>query len=146
MNAGPTVVSVSTVRVRCVGAVVLDDAGRLLVVRRRNPPAAGRWSIPGGRIEPGESTEEALRREVREETGLDVVVGHRLGTVELPAEDGEGTVFDVDDHRCTVTGSTEAVAGDDATDVAWVDRAAFDLLDLVDGLHDTLASWDALPD
>ena len=62
-------------RVPCVGALVHDDEGRLLVVRRRNEPGAGRWSVPGGRVEPGESDLTAVRREVLEETGLHVTVG-----------------------------------------------------------------------
>lgn len=132
-------------RVSCVGAVVLDDAGRLLVVRRRNPPSVGSWSVPGGRVEPGESGPEAVTREVREETGLDVTVGRLLGSVVLDAEDGKGTLFDVDDYLCTPRAGQEPVAGDDATDVAWVDLSAFTALDLVPGLHDSLAGWDALP-
>jgi len=132
-------------RVRCVGAVVLDDCGRLLVVRRRNPPAAGSWSLPGGRVEAGESGTEAVLREVREETGLVVTVGRLLGSVVIDAEDGAGTLYDVDDYRCTPSASSEPVAGDDATDVAWVDRAELEALALVDGLHDALAGWDVLP-
>ena len=56
--------------VRCVGAVVHDAAGRLLMVRRANEPGRGQWSLPGGRVEPGESDASALARELREETGL----------------------------------------------------------------------------
>ena len=129
---------------RCVGAVVHDDEGRLLVVRRRNPPGAGRWSVPGGRVEPGESDEAALAREVLEETGLDVVVGRRLGTVDLDGEDGS-TVLEAHDHLCTPVGDTTPRAGDDATEARWVDREGFDALDLVDGLAATLASWQVLP-
>ena len=71
-------------RVPCVGALVHDDEGRLLLVRRRNEPGAGRWSVPGGRVEPGETDADAVRREVLEETGLHVTVGLRVGTVERP--------------------------------------------------------------
>ena len=62
-------------RIPCVGAVIKDETGRLLLIRRGHEPGAGLWSIPGGRIEPGESDLAALVREVREETGLDVVAG-----------------------------------------------------------------------
>src|SRR5436190_190421 len=56
------------IRVECAGAVVRDDHGRLLLVRRGRPPSAGLWSLPGGRIEPGESAAAAAAREVWEET------------------------------------------------------------------------------
>src|SRR2546430_16924216 len=70
--------AVMTARVPCAGAVVKDQAGRLLLVRRGREPGRGRWSLPGGRVEPGETAAEAAVREVREETGLDVVAGPRI--------------------------------------------------------------------
>ena len=57
------------VRVQCVGAVITDESGRMLMILRGHEPGKGLWSIPGGRIEPGESDEQAVVREVREETG-----------------------------------------------------------------------------
>ena len=65
--------------IRCVGALVHDSNGRLLLVRRANPPGEGMWSIPGGRVEPGETDEAAVTREVAEETGLSVTVGRLVG-------------------------------------------------------------------
>src|SRR5262245_49581335 len=56
-----------TARVPCAGAVVLDSAGRLLLVRRAREPGRGRWSLPGGRVEAGETAAAAAVREVREE-------------------------------------------------------------------------------
>ncbi|WP_344601319.1 NUDIX hydrolase [Sporichthya brevicatena] len=130
-----------TVRVPCVGAVVHDDDHRLLVVRRVNPPGAGRWSLPGGRVEGAESDLDAVRREVLEETGLIVAVGVRVGTVEIPAGD---LVFDVRDYACAPLGG-DLVAGDDADAVRWVSRAELLQLDVVPGLIDTLSSWGVLP-
>ncbi len=66
-------------RVQCVGGIVTDPAGRFLLVQRGQEPDKGRWSIPGGHIEPGESDTEATAREVLEETGLHVVVGDLVG-------------------------------------------------------------------
>ena len=99
-----------------VGAVVLDGGGRLLVVRRRNPPAAGRWSLPGGSVEPGETVREAVRREVAEETGLEVAVGDLVGFLEIRDDRHHYVVLDFAGR--VVGGNLRA--GDDADDVAWM--------------------------
>jgi ADP-ribose pyrophosphatase YjhB (NUDIX family) len=126
-----------------VGALVHDDTGRLLVVRRAREPAAGRWSVPGGRVEPGESDEQAVVREVLEETGLHVVVGLRVGTVQRPGPDA--TIFDIRDYACALSVTTTPVAGDDAAEVRWVSRRQLRELRLSEGLWDALASWGMLP-
>ena len=131
-----------TLRVPCVGAVVHDDDHRLLVVRRANPPAVGRWSVPGGRVEADETDPEALRREVLEETGLVVAVGIRVGTIAIPGPGG--VVYDIRDYACAPLGG-DLRAGDDASDVRWVSRAELLALDTVDGLIDTLSGWGVLP-
>jgi ADP-ribose pyrophosphatase YjhB (NUDIX family) len=128
--------------VPCVGAVVHDDEGRLLVVRRLNPPGAGQWSIPGGRVELGEDDDAAVRREVLEETGVDVAVGVHVGTVERPGPGG--VIFDIRDYACSVMGG-RLHAGDDATEARFVDRAELMALDVVDGLIDSLDLWGVLP-
>jgi 8-oxo-dGTP diphosphatase len=129
-------------RVPCVGAIVHDDSHRLLMVRRGNPPSAGRWSLPGGRVEPGETDADAVRREVAEETGLEVVVGRHVGTVELPGP--AGTIYDVRDYACGVTGG-RLRAGDDAADARWVHRAELLALDTTDRLIELLERWGMLP-
>lgn len=98
--------------VRCVGAVIFDPAGRLLLVQRANPPSAGCWSVPGGRVEPGEGLIEATVREVAEETGLIVSIEALLGIVEIA-----GT-YQVHDFAATVTGGVLR-PGDDALDARW---------------------------
>ena len=125
----------------CVGAIVVHD-GRLLVVRRGREPGRGSWSVPGGRVEPGESHDEACAREVLEETGLHVDVGHVVGQVERLAPDG--STYVIDDLTCTVRGPDEPTAGDDADEVRWVTRAELTALPLVDLLHDTLDAWGVL--
>jgi 8-oxo-dGTP diphosphatase len=130
-------------RVPCVGALVHDDDGRLLVVRRAHPPGQGRWSVPGGRVEAREDDHTALRREVLEETGLHVEVGLLVGTVVRPGEDAVS--YDIRDYACYLTVATTPVPGDDATEVRWVSRAQLKELDLVDGLWDALHSWGMLP-
>ncbi|HMA45799.1 MAG TPA: NUDIX domain-containing protein [Frankiaceae bacterium] len=127
-------------RVPCVGALVRDGAGRLLLVRRGNEPGRGLWSLPGGRVEPGESAEQALVREVREETGLLVTVGPLVGRVERPGPGG--VVYDIADHACRTVGGTLR-AGDDAAEVRWVGGLAG--LPLTEGLAETLDAWGVLP-
>jgi len=67
-----------------VGAIIKDEAGRLLLIQRGHEPETGRWSLPGGRVEPGETDEQAVARETREETGLQVTCGALVGSVERP--------------------------------------------------------------
>src|SRR4051812_36486980 len=107
-------------RVRCVGAIVHDAGGRLLVIRRGHPPGEGLWSLPGGRVEPGETDAEALVRELAEETSLRVEPGRLVGSMEYvgPA----GLTYDIRDYAAIVTGGTLA-AGDDASDARWVTPA-----------------------
>lgn len=113
-------------------AVIVDGEGRVVLVRRGSEPEKGRWSIPGGRVEPGESLEEAAAREAFEETGLSVTIGPELWSLTVPT--GDGRVFEIHDFSATVVGDTELRAGDDADDARWVGPAELDLLPLTDGL------------
>jgi 8-oxo-dGTP diphosphatase len=128
--------------IRCVGAVVFDDAGRLLLIRRVNEPGRGRWSVPGGRVKAGETDDHAVIREVAEETGLAVEIVRRLGDVQRRAPGG--AVFDIHDYSCRVTGGTLR-AGDDADQARWCDAETLGALPLVTGLIEALTGWNALP-
>lgn len=103
-----------------VGGVVIAE-GRVLLVRRGQPPMLGEWSIPGGMLEAGEPLAEGVRRELAEETGLDVRVGAFLDVFERIDLDAEGKTrhhYVVLDYLCEKL-SGEARAASDVTEIAW---------------------------
>ena len=102
--------------VPCVGAIVHDRGGRLLLIRRGHAPHAGSWSLPGGRVEAGETPEQAVEREVREETGLEVRAGAPVGRVQIQ---GDGVVYDVLDLACTLAPPRRAIRSQATTPRRW---------------------------
>jgi mutator protein MutT len=118
-----------------VGAVC-TNAEALLLVRRGRGPAAGEWSVPGGRVEWGETAHEAVVRETYEETGLEVVVDRFLGWVERIHDAYHYVILD---FAATVLDPTQSPrAGDDAAEAAWVPFDDVSDLNLVSGLYDFL--------
>ena len=96
--------------------------GRALIVRRAHEPRKGEWSLPGGLLNLGESLADGARREVREETGLEVEVGPIIETFDRVHRDAEGRIryhFVIIDFVCW-SREGEPVAGSDAEAVAWV--------------------------
>lgn len=115
--------------------VVFDPQGRLLLIRRKNPPFQGRYALPGGFVEYGETTEQAAARELMEETGLKATALDLIGVYSDPARDPRGHMVSVA-YLVRVEGFAPQ-AGDDAAQAEfvadWQDQAlAFD--------HNTIAA------
>ena len=110
-----------------VGGVVVRD-GKALIVKRAHEPRKGEWSLPGGLLELGESLQDAVRREIKEETALDVTVGPIIETFDRVHRDDHGRIryhFVIVDFVCWPNGG-EAMPGSDADGVAWVSVAEID--------------------
>jgi 8-oxo-dGTP diphosphatase len=110
-----------------VGAVVVRD-GKALLIKRGHEPRKGEWSLPGGIVELGESLVDALRREMREETGLEISIGPHIETFDRIHHDTEGRVrfhFVIVDYLC-VAADGEPIAGTDAEAVAWASADELD--------------------
>jgi mutator protein MutT len=118
----------------CVGAIAVD-ADRLLLIRRGRGAAAGEWSVPGGRVEPGETLAEAVVRELAEETNLEGVCNDLVGWVERISDEAHYVILD---FRVDVLDPRDPVAGDDAAEAAWVALHEVADLRLVDGLAEFL--------
>jgi ADP-ribose pyrophosphatase YjhB (NUDIX family) len=128
------------VLVAAVSAIVTDVAGRYLLVRRSRPPEAGRWALPGGRVEPGETLAEAVIREVVEETGLAVRPSREVGVVRRPGPGG--VTYEIHCFIVDLLGG-EAVAGSDAADVRWVAPHDLSAMETTRGLLEALRTWGA---
>ena len=111
--------------VLAAGAVVLDDGERILLVRRGRSPSAGEWTLPGGRVEAGESPEAAVVRELREETALEARVVALLGVVTIVRDD---VVYAIHEFLVAPQGDEPPRAGDDAAEARWVTREDLDAL------------------
>ncbi|WP_440940496.1 NUDIX hydrolase [Immundisolibacter sp.] len=125
-----------------VGVFVFDAAGRVLLVQRGRPPAQGQWSVPGGKVEWGESVAAACRREVREETGIDVELGPLVTWIERMDDAHHYVILDFvavprGDHA-------QPIAGDDAADARWLHETQLDDVPLTAGLRQVLRQARAL--
>ena len=121
----------------CVGAIAVEEA-HLLLVRRGHGPAAGEWSVPGGRVEAGETVVEAVVRELAEETGVEGVCDSLIGWVEKIGPEGHFVILDFAVTVLVGPDDGPPVAGSDAIEAAWVSLDEVAHLALVDGLAEFL--------
>ena len=115
-----------------VGGIVFNDKRQVLMIRRNQPPAMGLWSVPGGKLEAGESLADACQREVKEETGLDVEVSNIVAVVERQIEGFHYVVIDFLAHL--VDENTMPVAQSDVAEAKWISLEAIEDYVLVAGL------------
>jgi len=117
-----------------VGAILLER-DRILMAQRGKEPLKGWWSLPGGALETGEKLAEAVRREVREETGLEIEPLGVLEIFERIMQDEAGKTeyhYVLIDYVCRITGG-QLAAGDDASRVEWVRRCDLSQLQITEG-------------
>ena len=102
-----------------VGAVIFDE-NKILLVKRSNPPAKGKWAVPGGKVMAGENLQYALKREILEETGFNIKVGEIAHVFDVIERDDSQIQFHyvIIDYLCEITGGT-LVSGDDALEARW---------------------------
>ena len=122
-----------------VGAVILDG-DRVLLIQRGGVTLPGKWSIPGGLVELGETTREAVCREIAEECGLEIELVDVCGVLDRVVRDAEGRVryhWALVDFLAVARGGT-LCAGDDAADARWVALKDVESYDTTDGLMDMI--------
>ncbi|MEL7206679.1 MAG: NUDIX domain-containing protein [Actinomycetota bacterium] len=125
-----------------VGAVVVHEA-ELLLIQRGRGAAVGQWSVPGGRVEFGETLSAAVEREVAEETGLQVACGPFIGHVERFGPDYHYVILD---FHATLTGPPGPLhAADDAQAARWVPLTEVQQVDLVAGMAEFLVEHGIIP-
>jgi 8-oxo-dGTP diphosphatase len=120
-----------------VGGLLFNQHQQVLLIKRNQPPAQGLWSIPGGKLESGESLVEACRREFYEETNLDIEVRHIVAVVERRLEGFHYVIIDffvqlVDEDNCVL------IAQSDVDEAKWVGLEELMEHDLVVGLAEII--------
>jgi 8-oxo-dGTP diphosphatase len=116
-----------------VSGIVFNNQKQILLIQRNQPPAMGLWSIPGGKLEPGESLVEACKREIKEETGLDTDIKNIVAVVERRVE---GFHYVIIDYLALLANeeNSQPIAQSDVSEARWVSLEHLVDYDLVEGL------------
>ena len=123
-----------------IGAIIFEDQDRILMVERAGNPLKGYWSLPGGLVETGETLETAVKREILEETGLQVEPQQMFELFERIMHDAQGQAeyhYVLLDYLCKVVGGT-LQAGDDVSRAEWVRREDLPSLLITEGTLDVI--------
>jgi 8-oxo-dGTP diphosphatase len=120
-----------------VGGIVFNRQNQVLLIQRNQPPAIGLWSIPGGKLEAGETLMAACKREIKEETGLETEIKNIVAVVERRIENFHYVIIDylvslADEDHAT------PIAQSDIADAKWVDLESMADYELVDGLAEII--------
>lgn len=120
-----------------VGGIVFNNQKQILLIQRNQPPAMGFWSIPGGKLEAGESLAEACQREIKEETGLDTGVKNIVAVVERRVE---GFHYVIIDYLALLVdeGNSQPIAQSDVSEARWVSLEHLTDYYLVEGLTEII--------
>jgi len=125
--------------VTSVVAVILDDRERVVLTRRCVPPFMGRWVMPGGKIGLGEPMQSALRREVREEVGIDVAVGDLVDVFEHVTPGASHDHHVILYYRCRPSRPDLTPNPAEVAEARWVPRGELGRYDLPEGTHHVLS-------
>ena len=123
-----------------VSCVLFNKKGQVLMVRRANPPAQGKWSLPGGVVKTGEELEDALKREMLEESGLEVEVGPLLSVSSRIVRNRNGRIkyhFILLDYLCKWIGGL-LKAGSDASEISWVNVDKIKNMETTEGIVEVI--------
>ena len=121
-----------------VSGIVFNQKNQILLIRRNQPPAMGFWSIPGGKLETGESLAEACQREIKEETGLLTEVKHIVAVVERRVE---GFHYVIIDYLAQLSDeeNNQPIALSDVSEARWVSLDCLGDYELVEGLAEIIS-------
>ena len=115
----------------CVGAIAIID-GKILLVKRKTEPEIGKWSIPGGHVDIGESLESAVERELYEETGLRGKCKIFVGSGEVISGNSHKVILD---FEVVIEGNSEPIPATDAVASKWIPLEDINSLEMADGLE-----------